>query len=101
MLAYNPAENAVLVCSNTTNAESAYYELFQVPKNTESSSTDCKHTLTHTHTLSLTHTHTHTHARTVTEGKRSPALTAVWLARNRFAILDKTHQVILRGHNLC
>lgn len=29
----------------------------------------------------------------VVEGKRSPALTAVWLARNRFAMLDKTHQV--------
>ena len=27
------------------------------------------------------------------EGKRSPGLTAVWLARNRFAVLDKTHQV--------
>ena len=29
----------------------------------------------------------------VVEGKRSPGLTAVWLARNRFAVLDKTHQV--------
>ena len=27
------------------------------------------------------------------EGKRSSGLTAVWLARNRFAVLDKTHQV--------
>ena len=29
----------------------------------------------------------------VVEGKRSPGLTAIWLARNRFAVLDKTHQV--------
>ena len=29
----------------------------------------------------------------VVEGKRSSGLTAVWLARNRFAILDKSHQV--------
>ena len=29
----------------------------------------------------------------VVEGKRSAGLTAIWLARNRFAVLDKTHQV--------
>ena len=27
------------------------------------------------------------------EGKRSSGLTAIWLARNRFAVMDKTHQV--------
>ena len=27
------------------------------------------------------------------ESKRSSGLTAVWLARNRFAVLDKAHQV--------
>jgi len=27
------------------------------------------------------------------ESKRSSGLTAVWLARNRFAVLDKMHQV--------
>ena len=27
------------------------------------------------------------------EGKRSSGLIAVWLARNRFAVLDKAHQV--------
>ena len=27
------------------------------------------------------------------EGKRSSGLTSVWLARNRFAVLDKAHQV--------
>ena len=34
----------------------------------------------------------------VVEGKRSPGLTAVWLARNRFAVLDKTHQVSNTTH---
>ena len=29
----------------------------------------------------------------VVEGKRSAGLTAIWLARNRFAMLDKSHQV--------
>ena len=27
------------------------------------------------------------------DGKRSSGLVAVWLARNRFVVLDKTHQV--------
>ena len=27
------------------------------------------------------------------EGKRSPGVQVVWVARNRFAVLDKTHQV--------
>ena len=30
----------------------------------------------------------------VSDGKRSSGLTAVWVARNRFAVLDKTHTVI-------
>jgi hypothetical protein len=29
----------------------------------------------------------------VSEGKRSGGITAVWVARNRFAVLDKTHTV--------
>ena len=61
---YNPAENAILVCSvstshlsvciynnvcvpryrqNTTNADTAYYELFAVPKNTDPQNPECKH----------------------------------------------------------
>ncbi|XP_064393238.1 coatomer subunit alpha-like isoform X1 [Halichondria panicea] len=73
ILSYNPAESAVLVCSNTTNAENAYYEIFPVPRNTDPSNPE------------------------FTEGKRSPGLTAVWLARNRFAILDKSHQLVIKN----
>ena len=29
----------------------------------------------------------------VSEGKRASGLTAVWVARNRFAVLDRTHNV--------
>ena len=29
----------------------------------------------------------------VVEGKRSPGVQVVWVARNRFAVLDKTRQV--------
>ena len=28
------------------------------------------------------------------DGKRSPGITAVWVARNKFAVLDKSHQVL-------
>ena len=42
ILAYNPAENAILLCSNTTTPENAYYELFAVPKNSDPSNPDCK-----------------------------------------------------------
>lgn len=30
---------------------------------------------------------------TAPEGKRSSGLTAVWVARNRFAVLDRMHSV--------
>ena len=31
------------------------------------------------------------------EGKRSAGLTAVWVARNRFAVLDKTHTLVIKN----
>lgn len=31
------------------------------------------------------------------EGKRSSGLTAVWVARNRFAVLDRMHSVSVFG----
>jgi hypothetical protein len=37
---------------------------------------------------------------TAPEGKRSSGLTAVWVARNRFAVLDRTHSVCLIFHQL-
>ena len=33
----------------------------------------------------------------VSEGKRGSGLTAVWVARNRFAVLDRTHTVIIKN----
>ncbi len=30
------------------------------------------------------------------EGKRSTGLAAVWVARNRFAVLDKNQQIVIR-----
>lgn len=72
-LMYNPAENAVLIASNTTNTESSFYELFPIPKTIDTSNPD------------------------LVEGKRSPGVQVVWVARNRFAVLDKTHQIVIKN----
>ena len=34
------------------------------------------------------------------EGKRSSGLTSVWVARNRFAVLDRTHSVCTAGFHI-
>jgi coatomer protein complex subunit alpha (xenin) len=31
------------------------------------------------------------------EGKRSSGLSAVWVARNRFAVLDRSHTLIIKN----
>ena len=31
------------------------------------------------------------------EGKRSSGLTAIWVARNRFAVLDKSHSLVIKN----
>nr|XP_039274380.1 LOW QUALITY PROTEIN: coatomer subunit alpha-like [Styela clava] len=72
-LSYNPAENAVLVTSRPSNVENSTYDLYQIPKNSDSSSPDAP------------------------EGKRSSGLTAVWVARNRFAVLDRTHTIVIKN----
>jgi len=70
-MSYNPAENSVLLSTRTPNAENSTYDLYQIPEDGDSS-----------------------HA---TEGKRSSGLTAIWVARNRFAVLDKSHSLIIKN----
>jgi len=63
-VSYNAAEKAVLL---TSDFDGGTYELYQIPKdgrNTEN-----------------------------VEAKRGRGIAAVWVARNRFAVLDKSHQV--------
>lgn len=72
--------------------DNAYYELFAVPKKTDPSNPECKLAVE----LSLLFAGVSGSClAVVVEGKRSSGLTAVWLARNRFAVLDKTHQVMI------
>eukprot|EP00850_Spirogloea_muscicola_P013255 SM000089S23811 [mRNA] locus=s89:157950:162915:- [translate_table: standard] len=66
-MSYNPAENAVLVCSD---ADGGTYELYVIPKDSSGRSEN-------------------------QEPKRGLGSSAVFVARNRFAVLDKAHNQIL------
>mmetsp|Transcript_18514 Transcript_18514/g.51859 ORF Transcript_18514/g.51859 Transcript_18514/m.51859 type:complete len:1226 (-) Transcript_18514:342-4019(-) len=66
-LAYNPAENAVLICYD---AEGGSYELYSIPKDTTGRGDQAA------------------------ESKRGVGSAAVFIARNRFAVLDKSSNQI-------
>jgi len=72
-LSYNPAENAVLVTSRATNVENSHYDLYRLPRNIDSGSQDSA------------------------ASKRSSGITAIWIARNRFAVLDRTHTIVIKN----
>lgn len=72
-MSYNPALNAVLLCTRTNNLENSTYDLCQIPKESESSS------------------------QNETESKRSSGITAIWVARNRFAVLDRNSQLVIKN----
>lgn len=75
-IAYNPAENAVLVCSRQSNVENSFYDLFTIPAEATESSSG--------------------HVETC-DSKRATGLTAVWVARNRFAVLDRSHSIVIKN----
>ncbi|XP_065843949.1 coatomer subunit alpha-like [Oscarella lobularis] len=72
-MSYNFAEHAVLLTTNTGNAESSIYELYAIPKDIDTSNPEA------------------------VEPRRSSGIAAVWVARNRFAVLDKTHQIVIKN----
>uniref|UniRef100_A0A673MNS2 Coatomer subunit alpha n=1 Tax=Sinocyclocheilus rhinocerous TaxID=307959 RepID=A0A673MNS2_9TELE len=72
-MSYNPAENAVLLCTRATNLENSTYDLYSIPRESDSQNPDAP------------------------EGKRSSGLTAVWVARNRFAVLDRMHSLLIKN----
>ena len=72
-MSYNPAENAVILCTRTSNLENSVYDLYAIPKDSDSQNPDAP------------------------EGKRSSGLTGVWVARNRFAVLDRSHQIVIKN----
>jgi coatomer protein complex subunit alpha (xenin) len=70
---YNPAANAVLLSTRTSNAENSIYDLYVVPKDSDGQNPESP------------------------ESKRASGLTAVWIARDRFAVLDRTHSVQVKN----
>ncbi|BBN03852.1 coatomer subunit alpha [Marchantia polymorpha subsp. ruderalis] len=70
-MSYNPAENAVLICSDVDGGS---YELYTIPKDTTGRSENAQ------------------------EAKRGLGASAVFVARNRFAVLDRNHnQVVIKN----
>lgn len=69
-ISYNPAENSVLVVTRAANPDHSIYELYNVPTEAE-----CP--------------------QESGDVKRSSGVTGLWVARNRFAVLDKNHTVLL------
>lgn len=72
-LSYNSAENAVLLVTRPSVLDNSIYDLYMVPKDADPQTPEAA------------------------ECKRSSGLTAVWIARNRFAVLDRTHTVVLKN----
>lgn len=73
-MSYNPAENAVLLSNRTSgNLDNCCYDLYVIPKDSDSSNPDAP------------------------EGRRAAGLNAVWVARNRFAVLDKNHTILIKN----
>ena len=70
-ISYNPAENAILACTKIS-PESAFYDLYQIPKDYDSKSD-------------------------APESKRGQGLNAVWIARNRFAVVDRSNSVVVKN----
>lgn len=70
-ISYNQAENAVLVCTRSTGTvESSTYDLYFVSQDSDGDKP---------------------------ETKRSSGITALWVARNRFAVLDRAHSLIVKN----
>ncbi|KAF4533472.1 hypothetical protein B566_EDAN001201 [Ephemera danica] len=72
-MSYNPAENSVLLCTRSSNVENSVYDLYVIPKDSDSQNPDSP------------------------ESKRSSGVTAMWVARNRFAVLDRTHSLYIKN----
>ncbi|XP_034935334.1 coatomer subunit alpha-like [Chelonus insularis] len=71
-MSYNQAENAVLICMRVpSNIENSTYDLYMIPKDGDSNTTP--------------------------ETKRASGVTAIWVARNRFAVLDRGYSLVIKN----
>lgn len=72
-MSFNPAESAILLTTRAHNVDNSNYDLYQIPKDSDPQNPDAP------------------------DSKRSAGLTAVWVARNRFAVMDKSHQLVIKN----
>lgn len=72
-IGYNVAENAVLACTRNENVENSVYDLYIMSKQSDG------------------------HTVETPDGKCMPGVTAVWVARNRFAVLDRSHSIVIKN----
>ncbi|XP_076303650.1 coatomer subunit alpha [Lasioglossum baleicum] len=71
-MSYNQAENAVLICTRSANnIENSTYDLCMIPREGDS--------------------------MTEADTKRDSGVTAIWVARNRFAVLDRGYSLIIKN----
>uniref|UniRef100_A0A8D8R6E5 Coatomer subunit alpha n=1 Tax=Cacopsylla melanoneura TaxID=428564 RepID=A0A8D8R6E5_9HEMI len=72
-ISYNATEHAILVTTrNANNFENSTYDLYMIPKE-------------------------ETERKEVADGKRATGISAVWVARNRFAVLDRNHTILIKN----
>uniref|UniRef100_A0A0K8T5U4 Coatomer subunit alpha n=1 Tax=Lygus hesperus TaxID=30085 RepID=A0A0K8T5U4_LYGHE len=72
-IGYNVAENALLACTRNTNVENSVYDLYIMSKQGEN------------------------HNVETPDNKCMPGVTAIWVARNRFAVLDRSHTIVIKN----
>lgn len=72
-MSFNPVENAVLLSVRTSNIENSSYDLYINPKHSDIENYE------------------------PLESKRSAGLTAIWITNNRFAVLDRSHSLIIKN----
>lgn len=72
-MSYNPVEHAVLLVTRSANAEGSTYDLYPLPKDVDPQSPDQP------------------------DSKRSSGIAAVWVARNRFAVLDRSGSILVKN----
>ena len=94
-MSYNPAENSILLTTRVpSQLDNSIYDLYAIPKDAGEASTqnpDGTSSSLSSNVLLLL-------LSLAPEGRRSSGLNAIWVARNRFAVLDKNH-VVSEGKN--
>ncbi|KAJ9583889.1 hypothetical protein L9F63_021766 [Diploptera punctata] len=72
-VSFNSAENAMILCTRTSNIENSSYDLYVNPKFSENDTCN------------------------MLKCKRSAGLSAVWISNSRFAVLDRNHTLIIKN----